>query len=806
MNISYNWIKDYLQIDLPAQAVSELLTAIGLEVEGMQETGLQRENMKGLVVGHVLETEQHPNADRLRLTKIDIGSGEPLPIVCGAPNVAPGQKVIVATVGSVLHPLEGDSFKIKKGKIRGEISLGMLCAEDEIGLGKGHDGIMILPEDTTVGSEVFDAIESEGDVIFEIGLTPNRSDATGHIGVAKDLAAALQITQKLDVEVKEPTVDLAVGTGHPISVGVEDLAACPRYAGLCLSNVTVKESPEWLQQRLESIGVRAINNIVDITNFVLHEMGQPLHAFDLDEIRGNKIIVKKEAAGTKFLSLDEIERELNAEDLMICDAEGGMCIAGIFGGLKSGVTDKTTSIFLESACFEATGIRRSSHRHQLRTDAATRFEKGVDPNNTVNALKRAAQLMIELAGASVSSDLVDIYPSPVAKKEIKVRYAQVNRLAGTAIPSPLSYAILAALEMDPQQLDDETVLVKVPTNKVDVIREVDVVEEILRIYGFDNVPVSNSISASLAPAVLEGKQQSIESIANFLSSNGYREIMNNSLTSSKLQEGKYEGKEQVSLLNSLNVHLDVLRMDLLFGGLESIRHNQNRQAPNTSFFEFGTTYWQENEKYKEEQILCLLQSGIVGDNDWRNSSRSIQFFDLKENFEAVLAKLGAKVSRRTELKDDRFAYGLQYELGRAVLGVAGALSPTLLKEMDVQGEVFAGIIHWDTIMANNSGKSISFKELPKHPAVNRDLALLVSKATAFADIEKHAKKVGGSLLKEINLFDVYEDKKLGENLKSYAVNFLFQDDTRTLTRKEVDEKMDKMLKTFEKELGAQLKI
>lgn len=807
MKVSYNWLKAYLPMDLAPDEVAKILTAIGLEEEGMESKGSVEGGLEGLLVGHIESVVPHPNADRLRLTTVNIGADEPLHIVCGAPNVAEGQKVVVATVGTKLYPVSGEPFKIKKGKIRGEVSMGMLCAEDEIGLGQGHDGIMVLDASSKVGQPVREVLDLDEDTIFEIGLTPNRSDATGHMGVAKDLLAALRFDRDFSGELNEPDVSAFKidDNSLPIEVSVEDGAACPRYAGLSLTNVKVQESPDWLKERLNSIEVRPINNVVDVTNFVLHELGQPLHAFDAKKITGGKVIVKKLASLTPFVTLDEEERKLHQDDLMICNAEEGMCIAGVFGGLTSGVTDSTTSIFLESACFEATGIRKTSGRHGLRTDAATRFEKGVDPNISVYALKRAALLLKELAGATISSEIVDIYPNKVAEPEVKLRFAQLNRIAGCEISISEVTKIVKAMEMAIVKVDDESITVKVPTNKVDVLREIDVIEEVLRIYGFDRVPVSDYVSSAITHSESDAHYDLQNRISQQLIGAGFTEVMNLSLVNSKQQAKALQDLEPVVILNSSNAELDVLRGDLVFGMLQSIGYNQNRKSSNLEFFEFGKKYWTSEEKFREKANLAIALAGKKSEGDWKQSTRATDFYDLKAAVTGVFHRLGMSYYRCAESADPLFQYALDYSVGRDRVASAGLLSKELCKQAGVKGDVFFAVIDWTEILRLFSNKPITYKELDKFPAVNRDLSLLLDKSVRFEQVEKLARKKGGKLLKEVGLFDVYEDKKLGENKRSYAVSFTFQDEKKTLTKKEVDVVMEQLIAAFNADLGASLK-
>ncbi len=816
MTISLNWLKKYIDINLSPDEISNLLTSLGLEVEGMEEVETIKGGLEGVVVGHVKECWKHPNADKLSLTKVDTGNGDLLQIVCGAPNVATGQKVLVATVGTTLYPIDGEPLTLKKGKIRGEESQGMICAADELGIGEDHSGILVLPEDTPVGLTGREYFNIEKDVVYEIGLTPNRSDATCHLGVAKDLAAALKIQHKQSGEVKVPSVENFKVDNHdlPVPVVVENTEACPRYAGVSIKNVTIGESPDWLKNRLLSIGVRPISNIVDITNFILHELGQPLHAFDLDEIAGQKIIVKTLSEGSKFLSLDERERSLSAEDLMICDGDSkGMCIGGVFGGATSGVKDSTKNIFLESAHFNAGWIRRSSTRHDLRTDAARVFEKGSDPNVCVYALKRAAMMMVELGGGEIASEIVDVYPNPIKPAEIEVKYAYVNRLIGTDISAKEVREILLALGMTLVNESAESFTVAVPTNKADVTRPADVVEEILRVYGLDNVPVPLQIRSSIVRNEYPGPDQVRNAIGDYLASNGFNEIMALSLSQSTFYEEilPRETKDLVYVNNTSNVQLDIMRPTMLFSGLEAVVNNQNRQQTDLKLFEFGKTYHRKGDaadagvkNFDEPQHLSLFLPGQRWAESWRNTEKiAADYFTLKSFADNILARLGVTGFQETGVKDDVFSYGVKYHRGPQELVIFGKVQPKICKKMGIRSDVFYADLNWDLLLQAAKKQSISLVELNKFPTVRRDLALVIGKSVKFADIAALAKKVGKKLLKDINLFDVFEDEtKLGEGKKSYAVSFTFEDPTRTLQDKEVDAVMSELIATFESKLGA----
>lgn len=812
MKVSLNWLKTYIDIDLPPEEVSEILTSIGLEVEGMEEVESIPGGLKGVVVGLVKECGKHPNADKLSVTKVDVGSGTDLNIVCGAPNVAAGQKVLVATIGTMLHPQEGDPFKIKKGKIRGQVSEGMICAEDELGLGDDHDGIMVLPEDTTVGMAAADYFNIETDIVYDIGLTPNRSDATNHLGVAKDLAAYLKINHNPNIDVKIPSVeDFAVQNKDlPVEVIVENTVACPRYTGVSIQGVTIKESPDWLKNRLRSIGVRPISNIVDITNFILHELGQPLHAFDLEKITDQKVIVKTLPEGAKFTSLDEKERNLSAEDLMICDgASKGMCIGGVFGGINSGVTDNTKDIFLESAHFHPKWIRRSSFRHDLRTDAAKVFEKGSDPNIAVFALKRAAMMMQELAGGTIASEIVDIYPNPIEPKAIQIRYARINTLIGAEISVEDTKNILAALEMDILSETKESLTVAIPTNKADVLREVDVIEEILRIYGFNKVAMPTYIKTALTYGTKPDPQAIRNKVSDLLAANGFNEMMALSLSESRYYNDilPIDEKELVFINNTSNIHLNIMRPTMLFSALEAVVHNQNRQNADLKFFEFGRTYRQWENGQEEREHLSIVMTGQRWNESWLYDNKTkTSYYALKTFVQNVLQRLNIGRYQETAIQTDVFNYGMQYHRGKQVLVNFGKVQSKIAKKMDIKNEVFFADFEWDNVMKALPKSQIQMEELNKFPTVRRDLAFVIDNTVKFSDIVAIARKTDKKLLKGINLFDVYEnEQQLGKNKKSYAVSFLFEDAKKTLKDKEIEKIMNKLINACQNKLGAMIR-
>lgn len=814
MNVSYNWLRQYIETDLQPDALAELMTSIGLEVEGLEPFFSVPGGLEGLVIGEVLTCGEHPNADRLSLTTVSVGTGEPLSIVCGAPNVAAGQKVVVATVGTTIHPTEGEGFTIQKRKVRGEASEGMICAEDEIGLGSSHEGIMVLPDEAPVGQAAADYFEVERDTVFEVGLTPNRSDATGHLGCAFDIAAALKIQLVKDAKFNRPSVEAFQVDNQNLSIDivVENEAACPRYAGLCIEGLEIKESPAWLQNRLNAIGLSPKNNVVDITNYVLHELGQPLHAFDYDKVKGQQIRVKNLAEGTTFVTLDEQERKLRAGDLMICDADSQpLCMAGIFGGLHSGVTEETKRLFLESAYFEAKAIRRSSTHHLLRTDAAGCYEKGADPNKVLYALKRAALLIKELANGTIASEIIDYYPNTIERAKVRLRYHQIKRLLGLEIPSNTVKAILQALDMEIVEEKEDALVVTIPTDKADVTREADVIEEILRIYGMDKIPTPETLRSVLAYAPKPNPHKLRNLAANWLASNGFNEMMALSLN----QSGHYthdtlgfEEKDLVFVNNTSNRNLDVMRPSMIISGLEAISHNLNRQQSDLRFFEFGKTYHQEAEKeYREQERLTLWMTGKRHAESWLyQEQREVDFFSLKAFAENVLKRLGLNpdnVQHSAFENEGGYSYGLHYHRGKQSILRFGRLHPSLLKHHDIKQPVFYADFLWENVIKAVRKHSIKVKPLSKFPSVRRDLAVVVDKEVQFSDIVGIAVKGGKKLLQTVNLFDHYEnEEQLGADKKSYALSFVFQDESKTLNSKEVDKIMDTIMKQCEKRVNA----
>lgn len=815
MNLSYNWLKKYVSFDASPEELDKLLTDCGLEVEKIERVQSVKGGLEGIVIGEVLTCEKHPNADTLSITTVNIGNDTILPIVCGAPNVAAGQKVPVALVGTTLY--DGDeSFKIKKSKIRGEVSEGMICAEDELGLGTMHDGIMVLDSTAVVGAKAKDYFNIEDDYRLEIGLTPNRSDATSHIGSARDLVAVLnQMNGNKDKKLILPDVSSfkVDNMNLDIEVIVEDTQACPRYSGLTLSNIEVKESPEWLKNALKTIDIRPINNIVDITNFVMYETGQPLHAFDADAVKGNKVIVKKLAKGTKFVTLDEVERELTENDLMICNAEEGMCIGGVFGGLRSGITKNTKRMFLESAYFEATGIRKTSKHHGLKTDASFRYERGADPNITLFALKRAALLIKELAGAEISSEIKDVYPTKIKPWQISIAYANVWRLIGKEIPTDTIKSILTDLEISIVEETETGLKLEIPTFKVDVTREADIIEEILRIYGYNNIDFSESVHSALSYGKKPDNEKLQNLISDYLSNNGFAETMNNSLSKASYYENNsdFDAAQSVAMLNPLSSDLNVLRQSLIYGGLEAVLYNINRKQADLKLYEFGKTYrfvHPEAEKvekrYAEEKHLALFMTGKKLPESWDNQAKLVDFYDLKLAVQHILKKLQFNLLALTVDTDinNYYSEGLRYMLNNKPLVELGEINPKILKSFGIKQAVFYADFNWQSIFKTVKQHDVLYQEVPKFPVVRRDLALVIDKNIKFDAIEQLAYKTEKRILKAVNLFDIFESEALGEGKRSYAVSLFLQNPEKTLNDKQIDKMMNRFIEVFEQELGA----
>lgn len=798
MKISYNWLKQFIQTDKTPQELSLILTDIGLEVESLETVQPVVGGLEGLVIGHVLSCVQHPNADRLRVTTVDVGGAEALQIVCGAPNVAQGQKVVVATVGTTVYPNEGEPFKIKSSKIRGEASEGMICAEDEIGLGVSHDGIMVLPEDTVVGTTAKAYFKLEDDYLFEIGLTPNRADAASHLGVARDLAAYF----RTNIQMPDISGFKTDNESLLIDVAVEDAVACPRYSSVTISGVTVQTSPEWLQDKLKVIGIRPINNIVDITNYVLHDLGVPLHAFDADQIKGGKVRVKKCAEGTPFVTLDGIERKLSSEDLMICNAEGPMCIAGVFGGKNSGVSESTTNIFLESAYFNAVSVRKTSKRHGLKTDASFRFERGTDPDMTVVALKRAALLIAELGGGQIASSVSDLYPAPVQPFDVEVNYQNIVRLIGADIAAEEIKAIIVALGITVSAETAEGLSLKVPAFKVDVTRECDITEEVLRIYGYNNIEIPSKINASLSYTSKPDKEQTQHVIADMLTANGFLEIWCNSLT-----KGVYSKNpgEAVQILNPLSSDLNVMRQQLLMPALESVAYNQNRKTADIKFYEFGKTYHLINDKYVERPRLLVLLSGNSQTEQWNQKPAPVSFYHLKAAVDAIVGRLGISSYQSEEIQDENFAFGLKYFRGDKVIVNFGAVTSADKKKADVDKDVYYADFDWALLLDMVRKNKIVNKEVPKYPAVRRDLSMLVDTDVTFDALKTVVFKTDKKLVKNVQVFDVYVGDKLPEGKKSYALNFTIQDEEQTLTDKQIDAVMQKIIHNLAQTVKAEIR-
>lgn len=797
MKISYNWLKDYIDIDESPEAIGDVLTQTGLEVEGIDHVEKIKGGLEHLVVGEIKECVPHPNADKLKLTKVDAGIGELLPIVCGAPNVALGQKVIVAPVGTMIYPTEGEPFQIKKAKIRGEASQGMLCAEDEIGLGQSHAGLLILDENISVGTPVKELFETGTDSVFEIGLTPNRGDATGHFGVARDLKAFYKKDLKLPTpKAKDAKID------RPISVVVENPESCPRYSGATIRGIKVGPSPDWLQWRLRAIGLSPINNIVDITNYVMMSLGQPMHAFDADKIKGGKVIVKNLPTGTKFTTLDEEERALHQDDLMICDDAGGMCIAGVFGGINSGIKSDTTSVFIESAYFSADSVRATAMRHGLSTDASFRYERGTDPEITIPALHMAIDLILEIAGGYLASDYLDIYPNSVLPVTIETTFNNFHRLIGVELPNEQIIEILNHLDIETTNISDSTFTATVPPYRSEVTREADLVEEVLRIFGFNNIPLEESFSAGYLASFDEKEPYKVqESLSLFLSGNGMSEIQTNSLTNPVYHHDLKLGGEPVEILNKSSEDLGYLKTSPIYTALESVRHNINRRMSNLSFFEFGKTYQIKNEKYKEEEMLGLYLTGDKHEESWLSESKKRDFFDLSRASFAVLHHLRIENYSTEPANDDLFDYGLYIKFNNKVVGKLGKIKSSITKYFEIKQDVFYGEFLWKDLVKATRLES-QFSEISKYPEVRRDLSLVLDKQVTYNEIRDLAFKSEKKLLTRINVFSVYEGENLDSGKKSYALSFYLQDTTKTLTDKVIDKVMNGLIRVFENEVGA----
>ena len=809
MKISYNWLRTLIKTDLTPQQIDEYLTSSGLEVEGIEAFETIKGGLKGIVIGEVIEKEKHPDADKLSITKVNVGTGELLNIVCGAPNVAAGQKVLVAMIGAKLYPTTGEPFEIKKSKIRGAASEGMICAEDEIGLGTSHDGILILPEHAVVGTPAGDFFKLEQDHVLEIGLTPNRADAASHYGVARDLAAILNCKNNTTTYCAEMhnIFDLPEASNiNKVEIVIENPDACKRYSGLVISGITIKPSPDWLKNCLLAIGLRPINNIVDITNFVLHDLGQPMHAFDLNKITGNKIIVKTGLGNKKFTTLDGVERTLNTNDLMICNESEPMCIAGVFGGQDSGVSESTTSVFLEAAYFNPDYIRRTGKKHGLKTDSSFRFERGTDPEMTINALKRAAALIFECAGGVLSMDLVDIYPEKLEPFKVAFSYTNCQELIGKEIDRAIIKHIILSLGITIEQEGNDGLLLAVPQYKTDVTREADVIEEVMRIYGYNNVEESTQIKFTANFADREKATAAENTTANLLVGFGFNEMMGLSLT----KESYYKDNTAlVKIVNPLSSDLNVMRNTMLFGGLETLAYNINRKQADLKFFEFGKTYQKNDEsetafKYSETKHLTLYAIGRKYAENPYSENNKVDFAFIKSCVESILNKLSVTY-KISESSDEQFTYGLSYVHKKNILVNFGLVDKAICKKMDVNGEVFYADFNWDNILALVGKTKLEFTEIPKFPSVRRDLALLLDKKITYKELEELAFNSERKLLKAVNLFDIYKGDKLEAGKKSYAVSFMLQDEEATLNDKQIDNVMQKLIKTYTEKLGAVLR-
>jgi len=809
MRISYNWLKQFIKTELKSEEIANILTDLGLEVESVYKYESLKGGLQGVVVGQVITCEKHPDADKLKITTVDLGNGNaPVQIVCGAQNVAVGQKVPVATIGTKLYDKFGNEFEIKKGKIRGQESHGMICAEDELGLGNSHDGIMILADNLISGTPASKVFNIECDEVFEIGLTPNRADAMSHMGVARDLRAGL-LQKGIISELITPSVSnfKVEKRTLKIDVKVENEKLAPRYCGVTISGITVKPSPSWLQNRLKAIGLTPKNNIVDVTNYVLHELGQPLHAFDAAQIKGNKVIVKTVAAGTKFTTLDDIDRTLHEEDLMICDESGPMCIAGVFGGKTSGISEKTQTIFLESAYFNPISIRKTAKRHTLSTDASFRFERGIDPKIAEYALKRAAILIQEVAGGEITSDIVDIYPKKIEDFSVFIHFNKVNRIIGEEIKPEIIKKILASLDIKVNTISEVGLGLIIPSYRVDVTREIDVIEEILRVYGYNNVKIPAKLNATISNSLRTEEYNVQNSIANQLCSLGFNEMMANSLTTPDYVKLSDNLKEEfnVVMLNPLSNDLSVMRQSLLFSALEAVSFNINRKRSDIKLFEFGKTYHKLPASYDEEKHLTLTVTGNRSNESWAKPQEKSDFFLFKGYVLTILTRLGLdKKVTSLPFENDVFAEGLALAIGKEIIVEFGSVKKSILKHFDIKQEVLYADYNWGKIQKYVSNK-IKFTDIPKYPEVRRDFALLINENVQFEQIFNIAKQTEKDLLKEVNLFDVYQGNNLPEGKKSYAVSFILQDDTKTLTDTQIDKIMSKLQSNFESQLGASLR-
>ena len=810
MKISYNWLKEFLSIDLEAEKVAEILTDLGLEVEGIETFESVKGSLAGVVVGEVLKCQQHSNADRLKVTEVDLGNDQVVQIVCGAPNVAVGQKVPVATIGTVLYADNGESFKIKKGKIRGEESHGMICAEDELGLGTSHDGIMVLPKDAIAGTPASEIFEFYTDKVFEIGLTPNRADAMSHLGVARDLYAGLLQMEEMQLKLNTPSIsDFHVDERtFSVKVDVEDYKQVPRYAGITITDIKIEESPKWLQNKLKAIGLSPINNVVDITNFILHGLGQPLHAFDADKIKGDKVLVKNLPTGTIFVGLDGEARELHKDDIMICDGENNpMCIAGIYGGLKSGVSETTTTIFLESAYFNPVSVRKSAKRHGLNTDASFRFERGINPNAVAYALKRAAIWIAEIANGKIVSDVIDIYPNKIEDFQVNFSYEKANRLIGEKIPHDTIKDILASLDIKINHQTESGLGLTIPAYRVDVTREADIVEEILRVYGYNNIELPEKIKTSVSGSE-KWSREKIENVSSdFLVSNGLFEAMSNSLTKPEYGASidSINNETRVEMLNPLSSDLSVMRQTLVFGLLESVAYNLNRKNNNLKMFEFGNAYNKYEKGFVEDKHLSMVLTGKRLAKQWNQEDRASEFFYFKGLIKSLLERLGISGLKYTKTNNEIFSEGISLKLGKVKIVEFGVVKASILKSFGIKQEVLYADFDWNNVIANAGKKTIKITELPKYPEVKRDLALLLDENVEFIDLYNFAFQSERKFLKNVDLFDVYVGDKLPDGKKSYALSFILQDENKTLNDIQIQKIMSKLQQGFAKEFAAELR-
>jgi phenylalanyl-tRNA synthetase beta chain len=808
MKISYNWLKQFLKTKWTAEETEVLLTDLGLEVEGISAFESIKGGLEGIVVGHVESCEPHPNADRLKITKVNVGKEQLLSIVCGAPNVAKGQNVPVATIGTTLYDEKGAPWPIKKGKIRGEVSEGMICAEDEIGIGKSHEGIMVLGDHLIPGTPLNNVFSVEKDQVFEIGLTPNRADAMSHWGVARDLRAGL-IQNEINIALDTPSISSfhVDNRSLRVSISVKQPELAPRYCGVTISGLEVKDSPDWLKNRLKAIGINPKNNIVDATNYVLHELGQPLHAFDLDKIKNNKIEVKTLKTGTKFTTLDGVERELHEDDLMICDAEKPLCMAGVFGGETSGVTKSTTGIFLESAYFNPVSIRKTAKRHGLNTDASFRYERGIDPNITEFALKRAVILIQEIAGGVVSSDIDDFYPKKIEDFQVFLTFDKINQLIGQEIDTGVIKTILTSLDIKVNNVSESGLGLTIPAYRVDVQREVDVIEEILRVYGYNNIESDSKFNVSVANSSIYDDYKIQNKIADQLVSQGFFEIMSNSLTTKAYVELAEDLKQEhnVDILNALSNDLGVMRQSMLFSGLESVSYNINRKKTDLKFFEFGKTYHKVEGEFQEYKHLSLFLTGAKSPESWNETPQKTNFFGLKAYLELVFEKLGLSNLEYHTVESKSISEGLTGKLNSKTLVEFGRVKSKVLDHFDIEQEVLFADIYWNNVLDVIEKKQLKVNEIPKFPSTQRDFALLLDQSVKFDDLKELAFKTDKKILKGVDLFDVYEGDKLPEQKKSYALRFKFMDDKKTLTDKQVDKVMKKLQSQFETKFGASLR-